>query len=129
MAQNATSLATGAAIAAQILVQSATGVTITNITVDGANNGINGCGPDPIGIYYQNSSGTISHDSILNEVLGAGITGCQAGLGIFANFQKKNGITGNEVGTSVTITANDVIGQGPTNGAAENAPRGSQLPN
>jgi hypothetical protein len=35
--QNATSLATGAAIAAQILVQSATGVTITNITVDGAN--------------------------------------------------------------------------------------------
>jgi parallel beta-helix repeat protein len=138
LVQNATSLATGAAIAAQILVQSATGVTITNITVDGANNGINGCGPDPIGIYYQNSSGTISHDSILNEVLGAGLTGCQAGLGIFvqsgnagsstvtitnnhvANFQK-NGITGNEVGTSVTITANDVIGQGPTNGAAENS--------
>jgi hypothetical protein len=87
-----------------------------------------GCGLDPIGIYYQNSSGTISHDSILNEVLGAGLTGCQAGLGIFANFQK-NGITGNEVGTSVTITANDVIGQGPTNGAAENAPRGSQQPN
>ena len=83
LAQNATSLATGAAIAAQILVQSATGVTITNITVDGANNGINGCGLDPIGIYYQNSSGTISHDSILNEVLGAGLTGCQAGLGIF----------------------------------------------
>jgi hypothetical protein len=113
LAQNATSLATGAAIAAQILVQSATGVTITNITVDGANHGINGCGLDPIGIYYH----------------GTGLTGCQAGLGIFANFQKKNGITGNEVGTSVTITANDVIGQGPTNGAAENAPRGSQLPN
>jgi hypothetical protein len=69
LVQNATSLATSAAIAAQILVQSATGVTISNITVDGANNGINGCGPDPIGIYYQNSSGTISHDSILNEVL------------------------------------------------------------
>jgi Periplasmic copper-binding protein (NosD) len=138
LVQNATSLATGAAIAAQILVQSATGVTITNITVDGANNGINGCGLDPIGIYYQNSSGTISHDSILNEVLGADLTGCQAALGIFvqsgnagsstvtitnnhvANFQK-NGITGNEVGTSVTITANDVIGQGPTNGAAENS--------
>lgn len=126
LVQNATSLATGAAIAAQILVQSATSVTITNITVDGANNGINGCGPDPIGIYYQNSSGTISHDSILNEVLAAGLTGCQTGLGIFvqsgnpgsstvtitnnhvANFQK-NGITGNEVG------------QGPTNGAAENS--------
>ncbi len=37
-----------------------------------------------------------------------------------ANFQK-NGITGNELGTSVTITGNDVIGQGPTNGAAENS--------
>jgi len=136
--QNATSLATGNPIAAQVLVQGASSVTITNITVDGANNGINGCGPDPIGIYYQNSSGTISHDTILNEVLGAGLTSCQAGLGIFAqsgnggsstvtvtnnhvaNYQK-NGITGNEVGTSVTITANDVVGQGATNGAAENS--------
>jgi hypothetical protein len=140
LVQNATSLATGAAIAAQILVQGATGVTITNITVDGANNGFNnGCAsPDPIGIYYQNSSGTISHNTVLNEVLLPANNGCQAGLGIFVqsgnagsstvtitnnhvtNFQK-NGITGNEVGTSVTITGNDVIGQGPTNGAAENS--------
>jgi len=138
--QNATSLATGAAIAAQILVQGATGVTITNITVDGANNGFNnGCAdPDPIGIYYQNSSGTISHNTVLNEVLLPANNGCQAGLGIFvqsgnggsstvtinnnnvANYQK-NGITGNEAGTSVTLTANDVVGQGPTNGAAENS--------
>jgi hypothetical protein len=136
--QNATSLATGNPIAAQVLVQAASSVTITNITVDGANNGINGCGPNPIGIYYQNSSGTISHDTILNEVLGAGLTGCQAGDGIFvqsgnggsstvtinnnhvANYQK-NGITGNELGTSVTITSNDVVGQGPTDGAAENS--------
>ena len=75
---------------------------------------------------------------MLNEVLGAGLTGCQAGLGIFVqsggggtstvsitsnnveNYQK-NGITGNEVGTTVTITGNTVIGQGPTSGAAENS--------
>jgi hypothetical protein len=139
LVQNATSLATGAPIAAQILVQAATGVTITNITVDGANNGLNSCSPNPIGIYYQNSSGTVSHNSVLNEVLvGSDLIGCQSGLGVFvqsgnggsstvtinnnhvANFQK-NGITGNEVGTSVTITGNDVIGQGPTNGAAENS--------
>jgi hypothetical protein len=140
LSQNATSLATGAAIAAQILVQGATGVTITNITVDGANNGFsNGCAdPDPIGIYYQNSSGTISHNTVLNEVLLPANSGCQAGLGIFvqsgnggsstvtinnnnvANYQK-NGITGNEGGTSVTLTANDVVGLGPTNGAAENS--------
>ena len=35
--QNATSLATGNPIAAQVLVQAASSVTITNITVDGAN--------------------------------------------------------------------------------------------
>ena len=140
LVQNATSLATGNPIAAQVLVQAASSVTITNITVDGANNGFNnGCAdPDPIGIYYQNSSGTISHNTVLNEVLLPANNGCQAGLGIFvqsgnggssavtimnnhvANFQK-NGITGNEVGTSVTLTANDVVGQGPTNGAAEDS--------
>ena len=140
LVQNATSLATGNPIAAQVLVQAASSVTITNITVDGANNGFsNGCAdPDPIGIYYQNSSGTISHNTVLNEVLLPANNGCQAGLGIFvqsgnggsstvtinnnnvANYQK-NGITGNESGTSVTLTANDVVGQGPTNGAAENS--------
>jgi parallel beta-helix repeat protein len=93
---------------------------------------------NPIGIYYQNASGAVSRASVLNEVLGAGLTGCQAGLGIFAqsggggtstvsitssnveNYQK-NGITGNEVGTTVTIKGNTVIGQGPTSGAAENS--------
>jgi hypothetical protein len=140
LVQNASSLATGNPIAAQVLVQASTGVTITNMTVDGANNGFNnGCAdPDPIGIYYQNSSGTISHNTVLNEVLLPANNGCQAGLGIFvqsgnagsssvtitnnhvANYQK-NGITGNEAGTSVTVTGNDVIGQGATNGAAENS--------
>jgi hypothetical protein len=91
LAQNATSLATGAAIAAQILVQDTTGVTITNMTVDGANNGVGGgCGTlDPIGIYYQNASGTITHDSVLNEVLSPADNGRQAGLGIFV--QSGNG--------------------------------------
>jgi hypothetical protein len=139
LVQNATSLSTGNPIAAQVLVQASTSVTITNMTVDGANNGLNSCLPNPIGIYYQNSSGTISHNSVINEVLvGSGLIGCQAGLGIFvqsgnagsstvaitnnnvANYQK-NGITGNGLGTAVTITSNDVIGQGPTNGAAENS--------
>jgi hypothetical protein len=143
LVQNATSLTSGNAIAAQILVQGTTNVTITNMAVDGANNGITGgCPtpsvPNPIGIYYQNSSGSISHTSVLNEVLIPSLSGCQAGLGIFvqsggsgtsnvsitnnhvSNYQK-NGITGNEVGTNVTISGNTVIGQGPTNGAAENS--------
>jgi hypothetical protein len=33
---------------------------------------------------------------------------------------QKNGITGNEEGTTLTVTSNVVIGQGATNGAAEN---------
>ncbi len=135
---NATSLSSGNGIAAQILVQNAGPVVISDITVDGSNNGITGCLPNPIGIYYQNSSGTISRTSVLNEVLGSGLTGCQAGLGIFVqsgnsgtstvsvlnnqveNYQK-NGITGNEIGTTVTVTGNTVIGQGPVSGAAENS--------
>jgi hypothetical protein len=138
LVQNASSLATGNPIAAQLLVKSpATGVVVTNLTVDGSNNGIADCGLDPIGIYFQNASGTISHSSVLNEVLGVGLEGCQSGLGIFVqsgggfsvvnisnnhveNYQK-NGITGNEIGTNVTITSNTVIGQGATTGAAENS--------
>jgi parallel beta-helix repeat protein len=141
LVQNTSSLATGNPIAAQILVQApATSVKLSNLTVDGSNNRITGgCGvPDPIGIYYQNASGAVSRASVLNEVLGAGLTGCQAGLGIFVqsggggtstvsitssnveNYQK-NGITGNEAGTTVTIKANTVIGQGSTSGAAENS--------
>jgi len=138
LVQNTSSLATGNPIAAQLLVQApASTVTITNLTVDGSNNGIADCSLNPIGIYYQNASGTISHSTVLNEVLGAGLEGCQSGLGVFVqsgggsstvninnnhveNYQK-NGITGNEVGTNVTITSNTVIGQGPTTGAAENS--------
>jgi hypothetical protein len=135
--QNATSLSTGDPIAAQVLVQSGTGlVTISDMTVDGNNNQIS-CTPDLIGIYYQNSSGTITRDAVLNEVM-TNDTGCQGGLGIFVQSggsgssnvsitfnhvedYQKNGITGNEVGTSVTINGNTVIGQGPTTGAAENS--------
>ena len=56
LVQNASSLATGNPIAAQILIQApATAVKFSNLTVDGSNNKITGgCGvPDPIGIYYQ----------------------------------------------------------------------------
>jgi len=53
----------GGAVAVQIFVQSSTGVTISHLTVDGIGNALLGCGTDPIGIYYQNSSGRIS-DSV-----------------------------------------------------------------
>jgi pectin methylesterase-like acyl-CoA thioesterase len=43
--------------AAQILVQNAA-VTISHLSVDGANDGLTDCSIDASGIYYQNSSGT-----------------------------------------------------------------------
>lgn len=139
--QNTTSLSSGNPIAAQILVTNATGVNISNLTVDGANNqvSVGGCTPvNLVGVIYQNASGTVNHLAVINQALTGVSIGCQSGLGIFvqsgnggtstvsivnnyvANYQK-NGITANEPGTTATITANNVVGQGPTTGAAENS--------
>ena len=137
VAANTTSLATGAPIAAVILVMDAERVTLENLTVDGANNAITGCGPGLVGIFYRNASGKISHVAVRNMKLAADLNGCQSGSGIFVqsgngstsrvqiegssvhDFQK-NGITGNEAGTDVEITDNAVSGIGPTTGAAQN---------
>lgn len=141
---NTVSLTTGLPIAAQIWVHDTKGVTISNLTVDGSNNGITGCSPNLIGVYYQDASGMVNQVVARNQTaLTSPINECQWGLGIFVesgtstitgkagtstvtvanssvhDFQK-NGITGNEVGTTVTVRANQVRGQGPTTGAAEN---------
>jgi hypothetical protein len=114
-------------------------VNISNVIVDGAGNGISGCSPDFIGIYYADASGTLNHVTARNQMLSAGLAGCQTGLAIFAessgtppaassllvenssvhDFQK-NGITAHTPGTSMTVTNNSVIGQGPTNQIAQN---------
>src|SRR6202022_1857886 len=128
------SLATGNPIAAQVLVQNAEDVDINNLTVDGSKNGILGCSPTFVGIFYQNASGTISHSAVLNQALSACRTSCQSALAIFAqsgsggysslrvedstvSADQKSCITGNEVGTSVAFPDNTVFGQGPTTGA------------
>jgi parallel beta-helix repeat protein len=127
----------GTPVAPQIYIADGADVTVSNLVVDGNGNNINTCAVDPIGIYFQNASGTVTRSAVLNEVLPAGYTGCQSGEGIFAesspsnvsnvnvnnsiveNYQK-NGITGNEVGTTLTATGNTIVGQGSTTGAAEN---------
>ena len=82
--QNTTSLATGDAIAAAVLVSGATNVTISGLTVDGINNGITECTPRLIGVYFQNSSGVLRHAAIRNFQLGeAALNGCQSGTGVF----------------------------------------------
>jgi nitrous oxidase accessory protein NosD len=135
--QNATSLATGDAIAAAVLVSGATNVSISGLTVDGINNGITECAPRLIGVYFQNSSGNLRHASVRNFTLGAALNGCQSGTGVFVESgggqssdveiadcsihdYQKNGITANETGTTARIHNNVIAGIGPTPGAAQN---------
>jgi hypothetical protein len=134
---NATGLTSGGAEAAQILVQNTDGVNLTNLAVDGTDNGITSCAPELIGIVYQNASGTVNGVATRNQTLSSGLEGCQGGLGIFVGSSnggtsevtienssihsyQKNGITANEPGTNVIIRRNTVVGLGPTNGAAQN---------
>jgi hypothetical protein len=136
---NTASLTSGNPIAAAIWVTpGTTGVIISGLIVDGSLNGISGCLPDPIGIYYQNASGTVAHNAVKNFELGSGLEGCQAGIGIFAqadgsggiasvlayansvhDFQK-GGIVGNETGTTLTAELNIVTGLGPSPNIAQN---------
>ena len=135
--QNATSLATGDAIAAAVLVSGATNVSISGLAVDGINNGITECAPRLIGVYFQNSSGILRHAAVRNFKLGAALNACQSGTGVFVESgggqtsdveiadcsihdYQKNGITANESGTNAKIHNNVVTGIGPTPGAAQN---------
>jgi len=142
---NASDLSDGSAIAAQIAVVTPEGastpikVNISNIAVDGANNQIVGCGPDLVGIYYQNASGTINDVVARNQALTTTLGGCQSGLAIFVqsgytsggtsvvtienssvHSYQKNGITVDGSGTVATITYNSVVGQGATPLIAQN---------
>ncbi|HTZ69386.1 MAG TPA: right-handed parallel beta-helix repeat-containing protein [Acetobacteraceae bacterium] len=125
-------------VAAQIAVDNAT-VSISNVTVEGAGNLLGGCGPDDlIGIYFKNSSGAVQSSVVRDQYLVPfnQLGGCQTGLGIFAEnntgssnvtvtgnvveaFQK-NGITGHDAGTVMTVTGNTVLGVGPTPYIAQN---------
>jgi nitrous oxidase accessory protein NosD len=136
MAANTIS-SSGTPIAAAILVKDAANVEIEGLIVDTTNNEITECSPDLIGILYQNSSGSIEHNAVRNTKLSVSLNGCQSGDAIVVQSlggetskvniddnsvhdYQKNGITGNESGTEVTITNNVVTGLGPTTGAAQN---------
>jgi hypothetical protein len=128
--------------AAQILVQTPSNqvtpivVNISDITVDGSNNG-DSCGTDLVGIYYQNAWGTVNHVATRFQELAA--FGCQDGLAIYVQSgfgtggtatvtienssvhdYDKNGITADGSGTVATITGNYVVGIGATTLIAQN---------
>jgi len=66
-----------------LLVADTTGVSVSGLIVDGANNGISHCAPDLIGISFQNASGQLDRMAVRNFKLGASLNGCQSGTGIF----------------------------------------------
>lgn len=130
----------GNPVAAQFFVASTGNVTIKNLTVDGTGNNLAGCGgPTLEGIYYQNTSGTITENTVRNQYQTdfANFGGCQNGLAINVESNansftdtisnnsvrayQKNGITatgaavGNgSPGPAVTITGNYIVGLGAT---------------
>jgi Right handed beta helix region len=131
----------GNPVAAQIFVQSATGVTIARLTVDGSANSLSSCATGLDGIYFQNSSGTVTDSVARNQILAPADLGCELGLGIIVesntgtpavtisnnsvrNYQK-NGITADGPGNgsggpNVTVTGNTVIGIGANPSIAQN---------
>jgi|HubBroStandDraft_6_1064221.scaffolds.fasta_scaffold78301_2 hypothetical protein len=127
---NAASLSSGQPIAAQILVVSpATSVAISSLTVDGTGNNLGDCSINLIGVYFQNASGSVSTSVLRNQALAPSLSGCQDGLGAFVqsggggtstvtiqttsvhNYDK-NGITGNESGTTLNAISDVVQGAG-----------------
>jgi hypothetical protein len=113
----------------QIYVQ-ATNVNISDLTIDGSNNGATFCGQGPNGIVYWGSSGTINHVAVRNEFPPTEITDCGSGDGIFVgtndtgasnvtienssihSFQF-NGIEVSGRGASATILKNTIGGNVP----------------
>ena len=137
MVANTTSLTTGNAIAAVIVADGVTGVTIEGLSVDGEDNGIASCPspalvptPDLFGIFFRNASGAVRDSAIRNLRLPS-LPNCRGGTGVLVQsasggrsvvtiegnsihaFQR-NGITANEAGTTVEIRRNVVTGLGPT---------------
>jgi Right handed beta helix region len=113
----------------QIYVQ-ATNVNISDITVDGSNNGVTACGQGPTGIYYWLSSGTINHVAVRNHFPSTEITDCLSGDGIFVGTDntgasnvtienssihafQANGIEVRGRGASAIITKNSIGGNVP----------------
>lgn len=140
MGANSTSLISGGAIAAVIVVnEGGEGTVIDQLTVDAGDNGLAGCATNLIGVFFRNAGGSIKNSVVRNAILpNPADLGCQVGLGIFVqtdgatgdaivsvtgnsvHHYAKNGITGNEIGTVLTATKNHVTGLGPTPAIAQN---------
>jgi len=119
---NTSNIINGAPIAAIVLADGTTGVSVSEFTVDGMF--ASGCSAGLVGVFYRGSSGSIEDNHVTNIA-----QGCNNALGIFVQTDKggktkadvailsnvverygKNGITANQAGTFITVNGNTVTG-------------------
>ncbi len=134
---NATDFDSATPIAAQVLVHVASGVKLNNLTIDGTGNQLTCNGTDLIGILFQNASGTVVQVAVRSQIPGDVLSACQAGESIWIETSagssskvlvefgsvhnyNKNGITGVDAGTALTVTGEYVQGSGLSAVAAQN---------
>ena len=103
-----------AAIAAILLVDRATGVAVTDLTIDGFAAAFNACSPGYVGIFFRASSGAIE-DTHVTNIHHPLASGCQAVLGIFV--QSGNGGPG--LNSNVAIL-NNMVDEYGKNGITAN---------
>jgi nitrous oxidase accessory protein NosD len=137
MAANTTNVFSGAAIAAALLVEDTGSVVVEGLTVDASANGLDGCSPVLVGVFYRNASGRLSEVAVRGARLDTALSGCQSGLGVLVQSAagsssvlevldssirgyQKNGVTANEAGTELVARRNVVTGAGLAAGAAQN---------
>jgi len=130
-------------------VKGTSGVTLKDVGVSGSSavtalgNDGDGCGQDPVGIYFHDASGTLTGDAVSGIELPSGppegLFGCQSGQGIYAatdsssstpsnvtitsttvGTYQKNGITCDDPRTVCTISKSTVTGIGSTPLIAQN---------
>jgi hypothetical protein len=117
-----------------------TGVTVSDLAVEGsALSGFfatTGCADDFVGVWFDESSGTVSHAAVSDIILPPGLQGCQDGLGVLAQSPSgtshvtvartavanygKNGITCKDAGTICNVSHDTVTGSGPDPFIAQN---------
>lgn len=87
------------------------GFNVEKLTVSGAglssflDNDGDGCGQDPIGIYYHGSSGQVTKVSISQIDMPADLFGCQGGQGIYVNSDSNDTATVDMSAVSLTTTS------------------------
>jgi hypothetical protein len=116
------------------------GVSVSRLTVEGSALSpffaTTGCADDYVGVWFDESSGAVSHAAVNNILLPPGLRGCQDGLGVLAQSPSgtshvtvtrtsvsnygKNGITCKDTGTICDVSHDTVTGAGPDPFIAQN---------